>query len=188
MQCGIACMAMVCKYYGRIYSFENLSNICSITNEGVSIQALKQLAEALGFDALCGKASLYQIKDINYPCLLHWNQNHFVVLYKVKRGKTFYIADPAKGLVKYNLEEFKKHWVSTQSGGEEKGIAMFLEPTPAFYEKKMEEQPTEERSFKFLFGYIKQYRKYFGQIVLGCSWEVFCNSFFEIGRPTEKWT
>nr|WP_276713237.1 hypothetical protein [Prevotella pallens] len=59
----------------------------------------------------------------------------------------FYIADPAKGLVKYNLEEFKKHWVSTQSGGEEKGIAMFLEPTPAFYEKKMDEEPKEERSF-----------------------------------------
>ena len=166
MQCGIACMAMVCKYYGRKCSFETLSNTCTITNEGVSMQALKQLAEALGFDVLCGKASLYQIKDINYPCLLHWNQNHFVVLYKVKKNG-FYIADPAKGLVKYNLEEFKKHWVSTQSGGEEKGIAMFLEPTPAFYEKKIDEEPKEERSFKFLFGYIKQYRRYFGQIVLG---------------------
>lgn len=166
MQCGIACMAMVCKYYGRKCSFETLSNTCTITNEGVSMQALKQLAEALGFDVLCGKASLYQIKDINYPCLLHWNQNHFVVLYKVKKNG-FYIADPAKGHVKYDLEEFKKHWVSTQSDGEEKGIVMFLEPTPAFYEKQMEEQPTEERSFRFLFGYIKQYRKYFGQIVLG---------------------
>lgn len=166
MQCGIACMAMVCKYYGRECSFETLSNTCTITNEGVSMQALKQLAEALGFDVLCGKASLYQIKDINYPCLLHWNQNHFVVLYKVKKNG-FYIADPAKGHVKYDLEVFKKHWVSTQSDGEEKGIVMFLEPTPAFYEKQMEEQPTEERSFRFLFGYIKQYRKYFGQIVLG---------------------
>lgn len=166
MQCGIARMAMVCKYYGRKCSFETLSNTCTITNEGVSMQALKQLAEALGFDVLCGKASLYQIKDINYPCLLHWNQNHFVVLYKVKKNG-FYIADPAKGHVKYDLEVFKKHWVSTQSDGEEKGIVMFLEPTPAFYEKQMEEQPTEERSFRFLFGYIKQYRKYFGQIVLG---------------------
>ena len=166
MQCGIACMAMLCKFYGRVYSCENLSHRCAITNEGVSMQALKQLAEALGFDVLCGKASVYQIKDINYPCILHWNQNHFVVLYKVKKNR-FHIADPGKGLVKYNLEEFAKHWVSTQSGSEEKGIAMFLEPTPAFYEKKMDEKPKEERSFKFLFGYIKQYRKYFGQIVLG---------------------
>ena len=65
MQCGIACMAMLCKFYGRMYSCENLSHICAITNEGVSMQALKQLAEALGFDVLCGKASLYQIKDID---------------------------------------------------------------------------------------------------------------------------
>lgn len=93
--------------------------------------------------------------------------NTTVVLYKVKKEMKFYIADPAKGLVKYNLEEFKKHWISTQSGGEEKGIAMFLEPTPAFYEKQIDEEPKEERSFKFLFGYIKKYRKYFGQIVLG---------------------
>ena len=91
-----------------------------------------------------------------------------ILLYCTKSKKNrFYIADPAKGLVKYNLEEFKKHWISTQSDGEEKGIAMFLEPTPEFYEKKMDEEPKEERSFKFLFGYIKQYRKYFGQIVLG---------------------
>ena len=63
-----------------------------------------------------------------------------MVLYKVKKGKTFLIAAPAKGLVKYNLEEFKKHWISTQSGGEEKGIAMFLELSPAFYEKQIDEQ------------------------------------------------
>ena len=79
-----------------------------------------------------------------------------MVLYKVKKGKTFYIADPGKGLVKYSLEEFKKHWISTRSDGEEKGIVMFFEPTPAFYEKQIEEQPTMDRSFKFLFGYIKQ--------------------------------
>jgi len=148
---------------------------------------MKQLYN-LDYELSAEESPYNKLWEAHSPCILHWNQNHFVVLYKVKRGKIFYIADPAKGLVKYNLEEFKKHWVSTQSGGEEKGIAMFLEPTPAFYEKKMDEEPKEERSFKFLFGYIKQYRKYFGQIVLGCSWEVFCNSFFEVGRPTERWT
>ena len=127
---------------------------------------LKFGAEHLGFKCLCGLSDLEELSK-SLPCILHWNQNHFVVLYKVKKGKTFYIADPGKGLIKYTLEEFKKHWVSTQSEGEEKGIAMFLEPTPAFYEKQIDAQPIEERSFKFLFGYIKQYRKYFGQIVLG---------------------
>ena len=188
MECGIACLAMVCNFFRIEYSIEYLSRICFATTEGVSLLGINETALQLGLRTISGRISINKLWEAHYACILHWNQNHFVVLYKVKRGKIFYIADPAKGLVKYNLEEFKKHWVSTQSGGEEKGIAMFLEPTPAFYEKQMEEQPTEERSFKFLFGYIKQYRKYFGQIVLGCSWEVFCNSFFEVGRPTGRWT
>jgi ABC-type bacteriocin/lantibiotic exporter with double-glycine peptidase domain len=65
-----------------------------------------------------------------------------------QEGKTFNIADLGKGLVKYNFEEFNKHWICTQSGGEEQGMAIFLEPKPAFYERKIDEQPTEERSFK----------------------------------------
>ena len=151
-------------YFFRI---EYLSKICFPTTESVSWLGINETALQLGLRTISGRISINKLWEDHYPCILHWNQNHFVVLYKVKKGKTFYIADPAKGLVKYNLEEFKKHWVSTQSDGEEKGIAMFLEPTPAFYEKKMDEEPKEERSFKFLFGYIKQYRKYFGQIILG---------------------
>ena len=104
MQCGIACLQMVCKYFGREYSSYSLSKLCFATTEGVSL-----------------------------PSILHWNQNHFVVLYKVKKEKKFYIADPGKGLVVYNLDEFKQHWISTKSKGEDKGIAMFLETTPAFF-------------------------------------------------------
>lgn len=111
-----------------------------------------------------------ELCDQPLPCILHWNQNHFVVLYKVKKGKKFYVADPGKGLVKYNLEEFKNHWISMRSNGEEKGIAMFLEPTPAFYSHKKDgegEKKKNLRSFHFLFGYVKKYRRYFGQVVLG---------------------
>ena len=167
MQCGIACIQMVCCYFGRKYSTEFISQYCHSTTEGVSLLSISETVKEIGIKTISGRVETNQLVRVILPCILHWNQNHFVVLYKVKKGKTFYIADPAKGLVKYNLEEFKKHWVSTQSDGEEKGIAIFLEPTPAFYEKKMDEEPKEERSFKFLFGYIKQYRKYFGQIVLG---------------------
>jgi ATP-binding cassette subfamily B protein len=168
MQCGIACMAMICKYYGKGYSFETLSHLCTATTEGVSLLSLKKLGENLGLETLCGRISISQISEINSPCILHWNQNHFVVLYKVKKGKKFYIADPGKGLVKYSLDEFKAHWISTKSDGEEKGISMFLEPTPEFYKIQLEdENMKEQRSFKFLFKYIKKYRRYFGQIVLG---------------------
>ena len=79
----------------------------------------------------------------------------------------FYVADPAKGLLKYSLEDLKKHWISINSEGTEEGIAMFLEPTPEFYKITTNDKHESERSFKFLFGYIKKYRKYFGQIVLG---------------------
>lgn len=167
MECGIACLAMVCKFFKREYSIENISKICFATTEGVSLLGLNETALQLGLQTVSGRISISNLRKANFPCILHWNQNHFVVLYKIKKGETFYIADPAKGLVEYNLEDFKKQWISTQSCGEEKGIAMFLEPTPAFYKNQVEEQPNKERSFKFLFGYIKKYRKYFGQIVLG---------------------
>ena len=149
MQCGITCLQMICEYYNIKYSANFLSNLCYTTTEGMSMLSIRKAAIELGYECECGKINIIDIKYVQKPCILHWNQNHFVVLYKVKKNR-FYIADPAKGLVKYNLEEFKKHWVSTQSDGEEKGIAMFLEPTPAFYEKKMDEEPKEERSFNML--------------------------------------
>ena len=147
MQCGVVCLTMICNYFFKDISIEYISEQCFATTEGVSLLAIDKVASKLGLRTISGRMSVNSINNIENPCILHWNQNHFVVLYKIKNGKTFYIADPAKGLVKYNLEEFKKHWVSTQSDGKEKGIAMFLEPTPAFYEKKMDEEPKEERSF-----------------------------------------
>ena len=83
-----------------------------------------------------------------------------------QEGKKFCIADPGKGLVTYNRKEFAEYWVSTRSQGEEKGIAMFIQPTPLFYEQESDTH-TDKRSFKFLFGYMRQYRRYFGQILLG---------------------
>ena len=170
MQCGIACLQMVCRHYGRNYSSKQVSSLCSPTREGASLLGLNDAAITLGFHTVSARAEVNELCDQPLPCILHWNQNHFVVLYKVKKGKKFYVADPGKGLVKYNLEEFKNHWISTRSNGEEKGIAMFLEPTPAFYSHKKDgegEKKKNLRSFHFLFGYVKKYRRYFGQVVLG---------------------
>ena len=169
MQCGIACLQMVCKYFGREYSMDSLSKLCFATTEGVSILGINEAANILGLHTTCVRAATSIFSKAPLPCVLHWNQNHFVVLYKVKNGKEFCIADPGKGLVTYSLEEFKKHWISTRSNDEDNGIAMFLETTPAFFTYKMEgtENVKENRSFRFLFGYVKKYRKYFGQIILG---------------------
>ena len=169
MQCGIACLQMVCKYFGREYSSYSLTKLCFATTEGVSLLSINEVANMLGLHTLCTKTTTDRLTVAPLPCILHWNQNHFVVLYKVKKGKKFYVGDPGKGLVTYNIEEFKQHWISTTSNGEDKGIAMLLETTPAFFTYKMEDEENtkEKRSFRFLFGYVKKYRKYFGQIILG---------------------
>ena len=169
MQCGIASLQMVCKYFGREYTLDSLSKLCFATTEGVSMLGINEAANTLGLHTACARISIAMLNEAPLPCILHWNQNHFVVLYKIKKSKKFYVADPGKGLVAYTLDEFKQHWISTNSNGEDKGIAMFLETTPAFFTYKMqgEEKIKEKRSFRFLFGYVKKYRKYFGQIILG---------------------
>ena len=135
MQCGIACLQMICKYYGKEYTLAELSELCFATNEGVSLLGISQAAEKLGLHTICGQATIEQLDRSELPCIVHWNQNHFVVLYRVKkrrRGCLYCVADPGKGRVDYTEEEFKRGWLSTQSQGAEKGIVMFLNPTPAF--------------------------------------------------------
>ena len=169
MQCGIACLQMVCKYFGREYSLDSLSKLCFATTEGVSMLGINEAANTLGLHTISARVTTTMLGKAPLPSILHWDQNHFVVLYKVKKGKKFYVADPGKGLVTYGLDEFKQHWISTKSNGEDKGIAMFLETTPAFFTYKMEDEEhiKEKRSFRFLLGYVRKYRKYFGQIILG---------------------
>lgn len=165
MQCGVVCLRMICGYHGRDVSMSELGQICSPTTEGVSLLGISEAAEYFGFHTLCGRASVDELRDAPLPCILHWNQNHFVVLYKVKRNR-YYIADPAKGKIKYTEQEFASHWISTQSSGKEKGVAMFLEPTPKFYEQE-DAVNKERRSFRFLFGYVRMYHKYFLQVIFG---------------------
>ena len=171
MQCGVACLKMVCLHYGREVSMERLSQICHVTSEGVSLLGISEAANDMGLHSVCVRTTIDNLSQAPLPCILHWNQNHFVVLYKVRKGKRFYVADPGKGLVSYSRDEFRNHWVSTRSGGEDKGIAMLLEPTPAFYSPKAEgngeDGKENPRSFRFLFGYIREYKRYFGQVVLG---------------------
>lgn len=140
---------------------------------------VREAAIALGFYSISGRLALEELSSEALPCILHWNQNHFVVLYKVKKGRKFYIADPGKGLITYDIDEFKRHWIATTSNNEEKGIAMFLEPTPSFFKNKDNPGKDAEKSFRFLLGYINQYRKYFFQIILG----LLAGSLLQLALP-----
>ncbi len=178
MMCGITCLKMICKYYGKEFSLKFLLNICHPTKEGVSLLGIKDTADRLGFYTICGRLTIEKLSASTLPCILHWNQNHFVVLYLVKK-KRYYVADPGKGLVTYNIDEFKSHWIEISSDKEEKGIGMFLEPTPIFYEQESNDVKEGERSFGFLLGYIYQYRNYFVQILLG----LFICSILQLALP-----
>lgn len=167
MMCGVTCLQMICKFYGMRYNQRFLSDICYASKEGVSLLGIKDAAVKLGFYTISGRLTIDELSSATLPCILHWNQNHFVILHKVKKGRKFYVADPGKGLTTYTIDEFKQHWIETGQGEDEKGIAMFLEPTQAFYNNTNEHETRTEKPFKFLFGYIKQYRKYFFQIILG---------------------
>lgn len=167
MGCGIACLQMICSNYGRNLTQDFLSTLCHATSEGVSLLSIEDAANSLGFTSACVRSTISEISVAPLPCILHWNQNHFVVLYKVKNGERFYVADPGKGMVTYDIDEFKSHWLETFSENKEKGVAMFLEPTSLFYELNDEYDKKTDRSFRFLFGYIQQYKKYFCQIILG---------------------
>lgn len=171
MQCGITCLKMVCKYYGREYSLDELSKLCSTSRAGVTLLGINEAASELGFRTFCGKPTIEQLTEAPLPAILHWNQNHFVVLYKVKKlrnGKhRYYIADPGRDLLCYTDEEMQDYWAVVKTLGDyDRGVALFLQPMPQFYEKNRQER-SEKRSFGFLLGYLKQYRRYFGQIILG---------------------
>ena len=167
MQCGIACLSSICLHYGVKYSLTFLEELCHPTSEGISLKAIADGANKLGLHTRTGLITEDYFEENNMPCILHWGQNHFVVLYKINKSKTrFYIADPAKGLMIFTRQEFCNHWICTRSNGEEKGIAMFLSPTEKFGDIQCQDVG-EKRSFAFLFGYITKYRKYFLQIILG---------------------
>lgn len=165
MQCGVACLSMICNHYGKNISVRTLSTICFASNEGASLKGLSEAATLLGFNTYSCRVSISDLSESNIPCILHWNQKHFVVLYKIKNNH-YYIADPGRGEIIYSEEEFKKYWISTIVDGKDMGITLFLNPEPTFYQK-IEDETNTPRSFSFLFSYVKQYRKYFGQIVLG---------------------
>lgn len=172
MDCGPSCLAMIAKHYGLQPNVEKIRRSCALNKEGVSLLGISKAAESIGFKTIGGRLTFNTLaKEVAHPCIIHWNQNHFVVVYKVKKhskGKyTVYVADPAKGLVTYTKEEFCEHWISTKTNGEEKGIALLLEPTELFYTQKETESIPSQRRLKFLWSYLKKYKRFFLQLILG---------------------
>ena len=165
MDCGPTCLRMIAKSYGKNFSIDELRTRSYITREGVSLLGISDAAESVGFRTMGVRISFGQLKkQAQLPCIVHWDQDHFVVVYKIKKGKV-YVADPAFGKLTYTENEFRQHWLATVSKGEEKGICLLLEPTPEFF--KEEDEKVNRTGFRFLTSYLKPYRKLLIQLLLG---------------------
>lgn len=169
--CGPACLRMVSKHYGKEYSAEMLRQHCFISRNGVSMLGISDAAENLGFHTMGVKISFEQLtEEAVLPCILHWNQNHFVVCYKIEKKRkgnyNIYISDPASQKLCYTKEEFLKCWLSTKSGDVEKGVALLLEPGVNFGECD-EEVITQKRSLSHFLKYLLPYKSQFFQLILG---------------------
>lgn len=167
MDCGPTCLRMAAKHYGRTISLQTLREKTQIGKEGVNLLGIGEAAESIGFRTQSVKIA-YKVltRDAKLPAILHWDQNHFVVLYKT-RGSKLHIADPAKGLITYNPTEFKNHWISDKANGEEEGIALLLDPSPEFSINTEEKEENDGLALKNIFRYIFPYKKLVFQLFIG---------------------
>ena len=166
MDCGPTCLRMVAAFYGKRYSLEGLREKSFITREGVSMLGISEAAEKIGFRSICVQVGYEKLQEAPLPCIIHWNQQHFVVVYKLN-GKHVWVADPGAGKLKYTKEEFCNCWLSSRKNEEDTGVALLLEPTPEFYTIEDEGDEVNRKGFSFLYSYLRPYRGLVGQLLLG---------------------
>lgn len=159
MDCGPACLAMISKFYGKPHSLQYLRDISFLTREGVSLTGLNEAAGNIGLESMGVKTTLLKLlAEKPLPCILFWNNAHFVVLHGVKKNifnnkRTFQIADPAKGFI--DLDE--KHFLQCWGNNIDEGVSFLVYPTEKFY--KIEPKEKDNYNIKYLLSYLNPYRK-----------------------------
>ncbi|WP_440067600.1 peptidase domain-containing ABC transporter [Tenacibaculum discolor] len=163
--CGPTCIKIIAKHYGKTINTQQLRKLSETTREGSSLLGLSEAVESIGFKSLGIKLAFNKLKEAPFPCIVHWNKNHYVVLYKIKKD-VVYISDPAHGLITFTKEEFIQHWIGNNADeNTEEGIALLVEPTPKFYQEEFEED--EKFGFSFIFKYLYKYKKFIAQLIIG---------------------
>ena len=167
MDCGSTCLRIVAKHYGRSYSATRMRELCHVTREGVSMLGVSDAAEKIGFHTAGVKITWEQLfNDAPLPCIVHWNQKHFVVFYKIKKDKV-YLSDPASGLLEYSQKDFLRCWLSSGHHESQRcGTALLLEPAPEFYNIGYDEDRTV-MGLSYLIRYLRPFKAYIVQLLLG---------------------
>lgn len=168
MDCGPTCLKMVCKYFGKNIDLVYLRELASITGQGTTFAGLVDAAEKMGLSSMGLSVTFEDLSEhLPLPCIVHWRQRHYAVVYKIK-GDQVIVGDPANfDLITYSKKDFLKGWLSDKNINEEsEGLLLALEPTPLFYEQDHYDV-AKTNLISFLNRYFKPHRKYITQIFLG---------------------
>jgi ATP-binding cassette subfamily B protein len=166
--CGPTCLRIIAKHYNKSIPLPQIRTLAETTREGSGLLGLSNAAEALGFRTLGVKINFNTLlADAPLPCIVHWNKNHYVVVYNIDKAGKVYVSDPAYGLITYSKAEFIKYWIGENAHeNTEEGIALILETSPAFYTSDFED--TEKKtSFSFLSRYLLKYKSLVMQLAIG---------------------
>lgn len=158
MDCGPSCLQMIAEYYGQYYSLQALREKAYLTRNGVSLRGINSAAKSIGFQTKSLRINWIQLSEqVKLPCIVHWDDNHFIVIYNINRKKDqVLIADPAFGKLKYNKDEFIRHWIVNEK--HEEGVVLLLETTDEFYRYKTE--PHNKFSARRLLEYLRPHTRY----------------------------
>ena len=166
--CGPTCLRIIAKHYGKSIPLQQIRILSETTREGSGLLGLSNAAESLGFRTLGVKIDFNTlVSEAPLPCIVHWNKNHYVVVYKIDKAKRVYVSDPSYGLITYTQEEFIKHWIGENANANtEEGIALILETSPTFYTNEFDNEE-KKTSFSFLSRYLLKYKSLVVQLAVG---------------------
>ncbi|MFH6962391.1 peptidase domain-containing ABC transporter [Flavobacterium plurextorum] len=165
--CGPTCLKIIAKHYGKTINIQELRDASETTREGSNLLFLSDAAEKIGFRTLGVKLNAERLEEAPLPCILHWNKNHYVVLYKIKKD-TYYISDPAFGLIEYNKQDFLKFWIGNNADDStQEGIALLIEATPKFFQSEFDKEDGKGLGFGLLSQYVLRYKSFLIQLSIG---------------------
>lgn len=168
MDCGPTCLRMIAKHYGKNYALDTLREKAYIDRQGVSMLGISEAAESIGLRTTAALATYDALQEENpLPAIIHWRNNHFIVLYRIDNKDRAYIADPAHGIIRLSKTDFIKNWTGTVSDGEKEGMILFFEPSPAFYLQSDKRKDAKKRGIKEVLYYMLPYKSYILQLILG---------------------
>lgn len=160
--CGPTCLKIIAKYYGKYYSLQYLRDLAGINREGVSMLDISYVAEKIGFRTIGVQANFQDLCRIPLPCIIHWQDNHFIVVYKITKHHVC-VSDPAKNKMRYTHTEFCRSWFKEN---ETKGLVLAMEPMPNFKQIEENERIEQKKTIENLLGYFSPYKKAFGILLI----------------------